>query len=173
MSASTCFAATPAMAASEYTRALRFVASSSTVSRNASRAPLAAERFSSAASMRAWFSGLCATAGGAFGGGGNLGSSARSGSNASTNDDRIERVSASFSDASALATGAVTAPSRPSEDGVEKLQWSGCGRSPPHVRYATTASHTHATATNNTATCEVFWSSRKLGVGVEHGRSRQ
>ena len=150
MSASTCFAATPAMAASEYTRALRFVVSSSTVSRNASRNALAAARFAAASSMRAWFSGLCSTAGGACGGGGNLGSSARSGSNVSTKDDRMECVSASS--ASALATGAVTEPLRPSEEGAEKLQLSGSGRFPPHVRYATTASHTHATATNSTAT---------------------
>ena len=164
MSASTCFAATPAMAASEYTRALRFVVSSSTVSRNASRDALAAARFAAASSMRAWFSGLCSTAGGACGGGGNLGSSARSGSNVSTKDDRMECASASS--ASALATGAVT---RPSEEGAEKLQLSGSGRFPPHVRYATTASHTHATATNSTATWVFGVSTRERGFPEARG----
>ena len=164
MSASTCFAATPAMAASEYTRALRFVVSSSTVSRNASRDALAAARFAAASSMRAWFSGLCSTAGGACGGGGNLGSSARSGSNVSTKDDRMECVSASS--ASALATGAVT----PSEEGAEKLQLSGSGRFPPHVRYATTASHTHATATNSTATWVLGFRERERGFRKARGR---
>ena len=75
----------------------------------------------------------------AFGGGGNLGSSA-AGSNASTNTTDRTRLGVVLQCARHRRGHRALACRRT----AWRNAWSGWGRSPPHVRYATTASHTHA-----------------------------
>ena len=162
ISASTVFTATPAIAASDAIRVLRFTTGSSMAFSRSSRACVAVARFAIASSMRAWFSTDCATAGAAGGGEVALGSSLRSGSNVSTNADLTTCLSSPSSD----ATGADVDLAL----GELKLQFSGLGRSPPQVLYAITASHTHVTATQSTAAWEGGLKGGETGSGMTaHG----